>query len=382
MRRWASLLCPLLLLTSAHAQSARGLWVLQAPDQFVAYDLATFAAKGAVTVPQRVVEHSEFAAVNASGQLIFRTPEGLQLGTGAVERWFWDGGRSREVNPFSEVFLTADVDISVTSSARVWRTDLAGGAEQTLVTIPASASCACETGVCSETCPEWSMWAPHGVVSDLFVLTRFIQGQLQTTYEESVVYRRSGQRWLPTRLERPLERVFAASDTGDLLISVLMDTGCCGWINERSDQTMLLANGRPSVLFDEWARFNNRNYDVSFYTTSAQFAPGNALVAHTIAGDVIPADAEIRLSSGGKANAGELARVRATIADLPFAEIVTLGTPPHKVTTLPRTAVVGWLSDRELLVAQEGHLAVYDASGKKVRDTPIRVRSAADAFLR
>ena len=161
-----------------------------------------------------------------------------------------------------------------------------------------------------------------------------------------------------------------------------MDTGCCGWINERSDQTILLANGRPSVLFDEWARFNNRNYDVSFYTTSARFAPGNALVAHTIAGDVIPADAEIRLSSGGKANAGELARVRATIADLPFAEIVTLGTPPHKVTTLPRTAVVGWLSDRELLVAQEGHLAVYDASGKKVRDTPIRVRSAADAFLR
>ena len=74
--------------------------------------------------------------------------------------------------------------------------------------------------------------------------------------------------------------------------------------------------------------------------------------------------------------------MRATIADLPFAEIVRIATPPQIVATLRHSAVVGWLSDRELLVAHEGQLAVYDASGKKVRDTPIRVRNAWDAFLR
>jgi hypothetical protein len=40
------------------------------------------------------------------------------------------------------------------------------------------------------------------------------------------------------------------------------------------------------------------------------------------------------------------------------------------------------VSDRELLVAQDGRLAVYDARGSKRKETAIRVRSAADAFLR
>lgn len=395
MRHWTALLVAFLLASEIHAQPTRRLWVLQAPDQVVEYDLVTLAARGAVTVPRRIVEHPEYVSANAKGQMLFLPPEGL-----AVAGWFWDGRQSREMKPAGQVFLTADgqslvwfentfdkvmdadVDRSVKSSARVWRTDLAGGAEQTLVSIPVSASCECATGVCSETCPEWSMWAPDGVVSDLFLMTRFIPGQLQTSYEETVAYRRSGQRWQPVRLSRPLQRVLAAAANGVMLISTIMDPGCCGWINEGSDETALHVDSRRSVLFDEWARFNNRNYDMSFYTTAAQFAPGQALVAHTIDGDAIGADGDIRLSSEGKEDAQELARVRAVIADLPLAEIVRAGSPPQIVRTIRHAAVVGWLSERELLVAQEGHLAVYDASGNKIKDTPIRVRSAADALLR
>lgn len=400
MRHWTALLVAFLLASDIHAQPSRRLWVLQAPDQVVEYDLVTFAAKGAVTVPRRIVEHPEYFSANAKGQTLFLPPEGMAVGTGPLAGWFWDGRQSREMKPAGQVFLTADgqslvwfentfdkvmdsdVDRSVKSSARVWRTDLAGGAEQTLVSIPVSAPCECTTGVCSETCPEWSMWAPDGVVSDLFLMTRFIPGQLQTSYEETVAYRRSGQRWQPAKLGRPLERVLAASANGDMLISTVMDPGCCGWINEGSDETALLINGRRSVLFDEWARFDNRNYDVSFYTTAAQFAPGRALVAHTIDGDAIGADGDIRLSSDGKENTQELARVRAAIADQPLVEIVRLGSPPQIVKTIRHAAVVGWLSERELLVAQEGRLAVYDASGNKIKDTPIRVRHATDALLR
>jgi hypothetical protein len=404
MRHWTALLVAFLLASNIHAQPTGRLWVLQAPDQVVEYDLVTFAPRGAVTVPGRIVEHPEYLSANAKGQMLFLPPEGLAVGTGPLAGWFWDGRQSREMKPTGRVFLTADgqslvwfentfdkvtdpdADRSVKSSARVWRTDLAGGAEQTLVSIPVSASCECTTGVCSETCPEWSMWAPDGVVSDLFLMTRFVPGQLQTSYEETVAYRRSGQRWQPARLGRPLERVLAAAANGVMLISTVIDPGCCGWINEGSDETALLIDGRRSVLFDEWTRFDNRNYDVSFYTTAAQFAPGGqALVAHTIDGDAIGADGDIRLSSEGKENAQELARVRAAIADLPLAEIVRLvrvGSPPQIVKAIRHAAVVGWLSERELLVAQEGHLAVYDASGNKIRDTPIRVRSAADAWLR
>ena len=43
---------------------------------------------------------------------------------------------------------------------------------------------------------------------------------------------------------------------------------------------------------------------------------------------------------------------------------------------------MGWVSDRELPVAQDGRLVVYDIRGGKLKETAIRVRSAADAFLR
>jgi hypothetical protein len=40
------------------------------------------------------------------------------------------------------------------------------------------------------------------------------------------------------------------------------------------------------------------------------------------------------------------------------------------------------LTDTDILVAREGRLAVYDVRGSKRKETTIRVRSAADAFLR
>jgi hypothetical protein len=40
------------------------------------------------------------------------------------------------------------------------------------------------------------------------------------------------------------------------------------------------------------------------------------------------------------------------------------------------------VSDREILVAQDGRLAVYDIRDSRRKETTIRVRRAADAFLR
>jgi len=131
--------------------------------------------------------------------------------------------------------------------------------------------------------------------------------------------------------------------------------------------------------YDEATRFHNANYDVSFYTTNARIAPDNLLVAHTIVSD-FPQD--IRLSSDGKANAAELAQLRSSIADLPSVEVVQLGNPPKTVALIRRAALVGWLSNRELLVSLEGQLTVFSAGGDKLKDTGIRVRTAADALLR
>ncbi|MDO8795815.1 MAG: hypothetical protein Q7J25_14480 [Vicinamibacterales bacterium] len=105
------------------------------------------------------------------------------------------------------------------------------------------------------------------------------------------------------------------------------------------------------------------------------------MLAHTIV-STAGTDSDIRLSLDGKENAEELARVRKAIADLPVVEVVQLGIPPRSAATIRHAALVGWVSDRELLVAQDGRLAVYDSRGNKRKETAIRVRSAADGFLR
>jgi hypothetical protein len=224
------------------------------------------------------------------------------------------------------------------------------------------------------------MSAGNRVVDDWFVLTSVVPGQLQPDYDRSILYRRAGARWQPETLAEPIETLFTGSRGGDTIVAGVLDRGCCGWLNESSDRTILIQRDKSAVLLDEFTRFDNRNYDISFYSTGARLAPGNQLVALTIQADDLGND--IRLSSEGKANAAELTRIRAAIAEQPLVEVVQPSNPPKTVGSIPHAAVVGWLSDRELLVAMEGHLAVYDASGKKIRDTPIRLRSAADAFLR
>ncbi|MCL5744092.1 MAG: hypothetical protein M1541_09215 [Acidobacteria bacterium] len=165
------------------------------------------------------------------------------------------------------------------------------------------------------------------------------------------------------------------------MIAAVLDGGCCGWENASSDQAILLRNGKVSVLYDEYDRFNNRNYDVSFYIGDARLAAGNAMLAYTVV-STARAASEIRLSSDGKENAEELARVRKAIAELPAVEVVQLGGQPRPATSIRHAELVGWVSDHEILVVQDGRLAVYDSRGGKRKETSIRVRSAADAFMR
>ena len=172
-----------------------------------------------------------------------------------------------------------------------------------------------------------------------------------------------------------------ASDRGNVLIAAVSDGGCCGWENESDDQTLLVRNGKGVVVYDEAARYGNRDYDVSFYTANARLAAGNAMLAHTIV-STARTESDIRLSPEGKETAEELARIRKSIADLPAVEIVQLGIPPRSVAIIPRTALVGWVGSRELLVAQDGQLTIRDTRGSLRRETGIRVRGAEDAFLR
>lgn len=420
-RVWTQAFIVALLLSAASAQSPKLLWVLQEPDQIIGYDIAGFVPLHTLKIPRRLLEHPEYLSINAMGQMLFLLPRDLQFfGPGGVAvanpPWFWDGHQARELNvegtktrgrsggrptvvetvpqcflsaggdslvwfenKFEKVLDESGLERSVRSSSRVWRTDLAGQSPEMIASLTSPAWCQCDTGTCSETCPEWYFGAPDGVVGDFFLVTRFTPGQIGSTYHESLLYQLSGRTWRAKKLPQPIVHPLTASERGEVLVAAAPDTGCCG--SASSNQMLLVRNGKVSVLYDEFGRYDYRNYDVSFYVADARLAAGNAMLAYTIA-STAPTGGEIRLSSDGKENAEELARVRKTIAELPAVEIVQLGAQPRQATLIRHAALVGWMGDQEILVVQDGQLAVYDIRGRKQRTIPIRVPSAAGAFLR
>jgi hypothetical protein len=216
-----------LAIVSAPAQSSRRLWVLQEPDQVIEYDLATSRVMQSQTVPRRLVEHPEYLSINAAGQMLFLPPQGAQwaageMATAADRAWFWNGQQATEwplaappttgvsagtptviessrrwllsaggdslfriENSFEKILNSAGGERSVRSTARVWRTSLSGDQPERIATLGPSGWCECTTGVCSESCPEWSFWAPNGGVGRFFLLTRMTPGQIESTYQET-----------------------------------------------------------------------------------------------------------------------------------------------------------------------------------------------------
>lgn len=402
MRHQIAVIALAFAIVSVAAQGSVRLWVVQAPDKLVEYDVATFAPRATVTIPAYAARHPEFLRVNSTGHVMYEAPHGFEFGDSpeaSGKIWFWNGTQGREMpSQDREPFLSADgrsliwfadtsskvtdrdgVEQSMRTSARVWRTDLNGANEQILVSIPPAPSCQCTTGSCSESCPVWTMWARDGVVGSAFILTLFTEGQIQSSYERSVRYRLEGGRWQPDTLTEPLEGILTSDPAGATLVEVVPDAGCCGWMNESSDQTAIIRGGRRAVLFDEFEKFGNTDYDISFYSARAVLAPGRALIAHSIHGDV-PQD-EIRLSDSGKPNPAALTRITSTIGDLPITEILDTGATPKVLATIRHADAIGWLNDRELLVVENNVLAVYDAAGKRIRTSTVHVDHAA-AYLR
>jgi len=349
-------------------------------------------------LPPYAARHPEYLTVGRNGQLLFHVQRGTQLGdapeaSGRI--WFWDGKQGHELlSEDRDVFLAADgrsliwfantfavvkdangEEQSVRTSARVWRTDASGRNETTLVSVPQSPSCTRATGACSETCAEWTMWAPDGIVDQSFVLTRFIPGQLQTSYEQSVLYRGGGAAWKAAPLASPLEKILTGNASGEQLVEAVLDGGCCGWMNESSDRTAFINGGRRTVFFDEFARFGNADYDISFYSTAAALSPTGAMLAHTINTDGRIED--IRESADGKPNLAALAKIKSVMPELPITEILQTKVPSKTLSTIRHAALVGWLNDREILVVEDGKLSVYDMNGTRTRATGIAVNGAA-----
>jgi hypothetical protein len=419
MRKLIPTFCVVLLLAISLAAQSRRLWVLRAPGEMAEYDSATFAAKQSVKAPAEAVASPQNFSVNHLGQMLFAAPAALPLAEGdlAAERrvWFWDGrtattlarevargtsttGSNLAITEAAPVpYLSADgmhlywfsnqarrlqrdgVDLFTKTTWLGWRTDLAGAGRQDVasITLP---DCSCPTGGCEETCPYGEVWIPDDGVGNLFLLTQFVSGKTQLIYKASSLYEESGGKWAATPIDPPLRRVLDAANARTILEAV-PDTGCCGWENQSDDQTLLRHHGKTLTMFDEQAAYKNPDYDVSFYTENGKLSPDLGAVAFTIVATA-QSNKPIQLSEQGQANPEESQRIRKALLDLPAVEVKSVEDSPRRIAFLPHASLVGWISEKEILIV-EGHLLIaYNVASGARRKSNIRVEDAAHVFLR
>jgi hypothetical protein len=418
MRTLISTMCAILLFApSLRAQNKR-LWVLRAPGEMVEYDPTTFAVKQTAKVPPEAVASPEGLSVNRLGEMLFDAPVSLPLSEGDLTAdkrvWFWDGhaaalitrdvarttstaGSNLAISESAPVpYLSADgahlfwfsnqsrrlqrdgIDLSTKTAWQAWKTDLSGTGREDLasITLP---DCPCPTGSCEETCPYCEVSIPNEGVGKFFVLTQFVAGKTQPLYKATSVYQEDGGRWSATPIDPPLRRVLHPANANTILEAV-PDTSCCGWENQSNDQTLLRAHGKTLTVFDERAAYKNPDYDVSFYTQNGKLSPDLDSVAFTIVASAQP-NKPIQLSEQGQANPEESQRIRKALLDLPAVEVKSVEDSPRRIAFLPHAELVGWISDKEMLVAEGPLLVAYNVANGTRRKSNIRVRSAAQVFL-
>jgi hypothetical protein len=409
----------ILLCANALAQGPR-LWVLRPPGEMVEYDPATFAVKQRVKVPAEALQLPQSVQVNRLGQILFAPGLSLPLAdsdlTSPHKLWLWDGrdgtsldlgvkheiGKTGSNQLISEsapvVFLSADgghlywfsnderrlqredVDLSVTTTWQAWRTDLHGGGREDLASLK-FLECNCPTGACEESCPVGVVWSPTAGIGDFLLMTQFVAAKDQPTYKATAEYRQQGGKWQAMALNEPLRRVLDADANGDTIVEAIPDTGCCGWANQSDDQTIVLTNAKKVTVFDELATYKNPDYDVSFYTSTAQLSPDAKAVAMMIVATA-QVNQPIQLAEQGQASPEESKQIRRALADLPAVEVKSVEDAPRKIAFAPHATLVGWINDKELLIVEDHMLVLYNVGTGARRKLNVRLENANSVFLR
>jgi hypothetical protein len=419
MRRLILTIAVSFVLAASLLAQSRRLWVLRAPGEMAEYDPATFAAKQKVKVPAEAVASPQSFSANRLGQMLFAPPISLPLAeddlASARKVWLWDGRApttlAREVirstattgsnlattESAPQPYLSADgthiywfsnqarrlqrdgVDLSIKATWSSWQTDLTGADRKDVAssTLP---DCSCPTGSCEESCPHGEVWAPQDGVEKFFLLTQFVAGKTQPIYKATVLYEESAGKWTATPIDPPLRRVLDAANAG-VILEAIPDTGCCGWENQSDDQTLLHLHGKILTVFDELATYKNPDYDVTFSTENGKLSPDTGSIAMTIVATAQP-NKPIQLSEQGQANPEESQRIRKALLDLPAVELKSVEESPRRIAFIPHATLVGWISDKEVLIV-EGHLLVaYNVASGARRKSNIRVDDAEHVFLR
>ena len=419
MTKLAAIAVLLCLLTVPLVGQDKRLWVLR-NHEMTEYDLATLSPKQTVKLPPEVAASPSSLSVNRKGQMLFAPLAALPVAEGdwsALKRvWLWNGSSGswieravdRKVSSAgsntaitesaAQPFLSSSgglmfwysnearrlqrdgVDLSTNAQWMAWRTDLTGKDRQEIARTTFK-ECRCLTGSCEETCAHGEAWVPEEGMDHDFLYTEFITGQTQLTYQSSSHYTEEAGSWTSSALVSPLRRILDASGDGRAVIEAVPDIGCCGWANESNDQTILRLPGRTVTVFDEHASFSNADYDVSFFSSNAKLSPSLSAVAMTITATA-QANQPIQLADQGQADPEQSRRIRKALTELPAVEIKTVAEQVKQIAYLPHAMMVGWISEKEVLVVEEHQLVVYGVGSGSRRKSSIHVEDAEHVFLR
>lgn len=238
--------------------------------------------------------------------------------------------------------------------------------------------CKCETGACEETCPIGIIIAPKGGVKNFIEVEHLVQGQLESRIEGYTYFEKRDNNWIKTNADKKFEKPFA---------EVHYDGGCCGWVNESSDKLLVIDGKKQKIIYDEWERFNNRNYDISFNPTNAELSPDLRKIAYTIAPDQYAMydyknEGTFRLSSDGKENLHELKRIKTVLSDLPMVEVLSIDEETEKILVMKNTEFVGWIDNNRLLLLKDDKIGTFDISTRRFIESSISIKSIEHVFLR
>jgi hypothetical protein len=420
MRTISRLIYVFLLMVAPMVGQGKRLWVLRSSGELAEYDPATFAAKPTVKLPAGAAQSPQSISVNRLGQILFAPAVSLPLAdedvSSAHKIWFWDGhaaatidqgvkretaktGSNQALTEIAPVpYLAADgghlfwfanrsrrlqrddLDLSVTTTWQAWRTDGSseGHDDLTSVKLP---ECDCPTGTCEESCPEGEVWAPVEGVEKFFLMTQIVAGKTGPVYKASTRFQEDGGKWTATAMAEPLQRVLDAASDGSVIVEAIPDTSCCGSSNQSDDQTLVLKSGKKIMVFDEFATYKNPDYDVSFYTSNARLSPDLGAVAMTITATA-QGNKAIQLSEEGQASPEESKQIHKGLAELPAVEVKSTEDSPRRTAFVPHAVLVGWISEKELLMVEDHLLVAYNVGTGARRKSSVRVEDAARVFLR
>ena len=94
------------------------------------------------------------------------------------------------------------------------------------------------------------------------------------------------------------------------------------------------------------------------------------------------ANQAIQLAEEGQASPEESRQIHKALAELPAVEVKSIEDTPRRIALVPHATLVGWISEKEVLIVEDHVLVGYNVGTGARRKSSIRVDDAGRVFLR